>query len=185
MLRLNHIPIWEDVLDLHVLQNLHLECVDFVAANVTVYGTVNGTSSVNFYANVNDFIYKMSKSPNMSVMDWCILNSLFIFLSEILIRWLWCQFHWWYQYHWWCLCHYYIVCQCHTSSQGCCMIKLQCYDMSLWLDFKFVSDDVADQFWGVTINCGFQIKKIKNRKWDSSEICNLLVWNYAYMYLKC
>lgn len=47
MLRLNHIPIWEDVLDLHVLQNLHLECVDFVAANVTVYGTVNGTSSVN------------------------------------------------------------------------------------------------------------------------------------------
>lgn len=129
-------------------------------------------------------LYKMSKSPIMSVMDWCILNSLFIFLSEILIRWLWCQFHWWYQYHWWCLCHYYIVCQCHTSSQCCCMIKLQCYDMSLWLDFKFVSDDVADQFWGVTINCGFQIKKIKNRKWDSSEICNLLVWNYAYMYLK-
>lgn len=136
------------------------------------------------YANVDDYIYKMSKSPIMSVMDWCILNSWFIFLSEILIRWLWCQFHWWYQYHCWCLCHYYIVCQCHTSSQGCCMIKLQCYDMSLWLDFKFVSDDVADQFWGVTINCGFQIKKIKNRKWDSSEICNLLVWNYAYMYLK-
>lgn len=56
MLRLNHIPIWEDVLDLHVHQNLHLECVDFVAANATVYGIVNGTSSVNFYANVTDYI---------------------------------------------------------------------------------------------------------------------------------
>lgn len=124
------------------------------------------------YANVNDYIYKMSKSPIMSVMIWCILNSLFIFLSEILIRWLWCQFLWWYQYHWWCLCHYYIVCQCHTSSQCYCMIKLQCHAMSLSLNFKFVSDDVADQFWGVTL---FSNKKDKEQKvrqfWNLQLTC--------------
>lgn len=156
MLRLNHIPIWEDVLDLHVLQNLHLE---FCCCQCHCLWHCQWHFFCQFLMPMSMTIYKMSKSPIMSVMDWCILNSWFVFLSEILIRWLWCQFHWWYQYHWWCLCHYYIVCQCHTSSQGCCMIKLQCYDMSLWLDFKFVSDDVADQFWGVTINCGFQIKK--------------------------
>lgn len=133
-LEINHIPVWEDVLDL--LQNLHVGCTDCVAANVTVYGiaTVNVTSYFNEPIKLQfatDFLYTST----------CICQ------SHQSCRWLF-KCHCLFFFQWWLCVNItesisliisislvtslsLLVRQCHTSSQCYWLNYLQCQIMSL------------------------------------------------------